>query len=70
MIYVDEVSAHPQKEGATDRSVIFPIPKGEPPLESSYVFPAEVSGGLGGRGDKKKASKSVSKNRQPSFAII
>lgn len=54
-----------------DRRLIVSIPKSEPPLEDSFVFPAD-NGGLRRRVGKpeKEAKGAVPKNRRPSYTII
>ena len=75
MIYAPDMKGRQatgeQASSNKPRRLIAPIPKTEPPLEESFVFPAET-GGWRRRGVKrdKETKGSISKNKRTTIAIF
>ncbi len=60
-----------EQNGEKPRRLIVPIPKTEPPLEESFVFPAENGGGRRRAVKRDKETKgTIPKNKRSAFTIF
>ena len=59
-----------EQNGEKSRRLIVPIPKTEPPLEESFVFPAENGGRRRAANRDKETKGTIPKNKRTTIAIF